>query len=60
MNYVIGIIIRSSSNSNRHFKANGNRIKYDPEKVYSIYVNALTGELVPVDYVGFGHIALIG
>jgi len=23
------------------------RIKYDPEKVYSIYVNALTGELVP-------------
>lgn len=25
------------------------RIKYDPEKVYSIYVNALTGELVPAD-----------
>jgi hypothetical protein len=36
------------------------RIKYDPEKVYSIYVNALTGELVPADYDGFGHIALFG
>ncbi len=25
------------------------RIKYDPECVYSIYINALTGELVPAD-----------
>ena len=25
------------------------RIKYDPEKVYSIYINALTGELVPAE-----------
>lgn len=25
------------------------RIKYDPEMVYSIYINALTGELVPAD-----------
>ena len=25
------------------------RIKYDPEKAYSIYVNTLTGELVPAD-----------
>ena len=25
------------------------RIKYDPENVYSIYINALTGELVPAD-----------
>ena len=25
------------------------RIKYDPECVYSIYINALTGELIPTD-----------
>ena len=25
------------------------RIKYDPECVYSIYINALTGELVPAE-----------
>ena len=25
------------------------RIKYDPECMYSIYINALTGELVPAD-----------
>ena len=25
------------------------RVKYDPECVYSIYINALTGELVPAD-----------
>ena len=27
----------------------GDQIKYDPEMMYSIYINALTGELVPAD-----------